>query len=45
MEAKLGIGMPSCKEEEGVKDGFLMMFVLLWKESFKDRNDALWNQL
>jgi hypothetical protein len=45
VEVKLGICMPSCKEEEGVKDGFLMMFVLSWKESFKDRNDALQNQL
>jgi hypothetical protein len=43
VETKLGIGVPGCKEEESIKDGFLMMFVLLWKESFKNRDDALWN--
>ena len=41
VEAKLGIGMPSCKEEEGVEDIFLMIFVLVWEEPFKDRDDTL----
>jgi len=41
VEAKFGIGMPSCKKEESVKNIFLMLLVLLWEESFKDRDDAL----
>jgi len=45
VKAELGIGMPSCKKEESVKDVFLMLLVLLWEESFKDRDDTLSNQL
>jgi len=41
VEAKFGIGMPSCKKEECIKDVFLMLFVLFRKESFKDRDNAL----
>ena len=33
--------MPSCKKEKSIQDIFLMMLVLIWEESFKDRNDAL----
>jgi hypothetical protein len=44
VKVKLGIGMPSCKKEEGVEDSFLMMLVLFWKESFKDRDDTLENE-
>ena len=42
---KFGIGMPSCKEEESVKDSFFMVLVPFWKETFKDRNNTLLNQL
>jgi hypothetical protein len=45
VKAKLGISMPSCKEEEGVEDIFLMVLVLFWEESFKDRDNTLQNQL
>ena len=41
MKAEFGVGMPSCQKKEGVKDFFFMVLVFLWKESFKDRNDAL----
>jgi len=41
VEVEFGIGMPSCKEEECIKDVFLMLLVLFWEESFKDRDDAL----
>ena len=33
--------MPGCKKEEGIEDVFLVLLMLFWEESFKDRDDAL----